>query len=449
MKTPIRIIVAADFKGTLDSSRLLRAEAGKTDALIDLLKPRLVTKSGKEYQIQSMSDFGPEAVRSRLSSSVKTDTDVTAVLHDDSFRQVEASWRGLDFLVSKLPDEGVVLEIVDSSFDNLRRRILDLVVKPDYSGESEFPASIILADYDFSYKGPSFEIFKDLAAMAESLSAPFVAQTGPDFFNLKHLLHLPTIKNPLAQISSGAYTPYHEFRSSNAAFWASLMINRFLLRAPHSSDDYKEPADPSKPEQYLFGRSIWVLGANIIKSFSSKGHLVGISGLGTGGEQLNLPYRVLPLNRTEKIFTPLEASLPIDIIEGLPYLGLSPLSQIPTDMGGQNQPGMIYLHLAANMHHVPDVEEKQFGRLTVETSLAYSLTMGRISNLAFRLIKGVQGKTKEEIAVYLKDELSKDMWIKEQDEIKTEATENSIRITYRPYLVIHTRRFDVEVEVPL
>lgn len=449
MKTPIRIIVAADFRGTSDLPCIVRADSGKTDDLLNILKPRFLTKSGQLYKINSMADFGVDAIRSQLASSVTSNDEVTAVLHDSVFQQIEGSWRGLDFLLSKLPDEGVLVEILDCSIEDLRRRFLDLIVKKEHNGESNFPPTIILGDYDFSYKAQSFDTFKDLASLAESISVPFVAQTGADFFNLKHLLHLPTINNPLAQISSGKYASYHEFRSSNAAFWAGLMINRFLLREPYSTDDYQEPAEPSKPEQYLFGRAIWILGANLIKSYSSRGHLIGISGLGTGGEQLNLPCRDLPLSRTEKVRTPLEASLPIDIVEGLPYLGLSPLSQIPSEMGGQNQPGMIYLHLAANMHHIPDPEAKQFGLLTVEASLAYSLMLGRISNLAFGLSRANLDKKPEEIAAALKTALVSDMWTKDAEEIQVEMKNDSIRISYTPHLVIHTRRFTIELEIPL
>jgi predicted component of type VI protein secretion system len=227
------------------------------------------------------------------------------------------------------------------------------------------------------------------------------------------------------------------------------MINRFLLRAPHATETYKEPASAAKPEQYLWGRGIWVLGANIIRSFQTKGHLVGISGLGTGGEQVNLPTRDLPLSRKEKVLTPLEAVLPIDIVEGLPYLGLSPLSQIPADMGGQNQPGMIYLHLAANLKQIPDPEGKQFGLLTVHTSLAYSLMLGRISNLAFKYSRDLRGDTPEQKAVDLKNALMDDIGFKEEDEIQVEARDTGFSIVYSPHLVIHTRRFEIDLEIPL
>jgi hypothetical protein len=226
------------------------------------------------------------------------------------------------------------------------------------------------------------------------------------------------------------------------------MINRFLLRSPHSSESYQEPASAAKPEQYLFGRGIWLLGANLIRSFSTKGHLVGISGLGTGGEQVDLPIRELPLSRKETNLTPLEAVLPVDIVEALPYLGLSPLSQVPADMGGQNQPGMIYLHLAANMKHMPDPQKEKIGLLTVHSSLAYSLMLGRVSNLALRYVSDkMNGKSDRDISL-LKESLLADLYHKEKDELEITSQSDSLAISYRPHLVIHTRRFEIGLEIP-
>lgn len=449
MKTPIRIIVVGDFKGSSGSTGLTRAIPGDINFLIEKLKPVFTLGSGLQYRIESFNDFGAEAIHSLLSSSNKCSEDITSILHDKVFQQAEGAWRGLEFLVSRIPESNVLLDILDSSFSDLRRNVYDFIMKPEYDFASDHPCTVILADFDFSYRGESFEIFTDLAKMSEAIRAPFVAQTGAEFFNLKHLLHLPTIKDPLSRISSGDYNLFHSFRKTDTSYWACLMINRFLLRCPYNIDIYKEPADASRPEQYLFGRGIWILGANIINSFSNRGHLVGISGLGTGGEQLNIPYRKLPISRIDSVLTPLEASLPIDIVEGLPYLGLSPLSQIPSDMGGQNQPGMIYLHLATNMKHIPDTENNQYGMLTVHTSLAYSLMLGRISNIAYKHMRYNYSEDKDLFISSLKDCLEKDIWFKEKDEIHLEHGEHGILISYHPHLVIHTRRFEIEFDIPL
>ncbi len=448
MKTPIRIVVVSNFGASENISGTTEVLPGKIDDLVKKMNPKIRLASDIIMDITSMADFSLEGLKGQLGESSCSADDLTNVLHDKQFQATEASWRGLDYLVQQLPEENVCLEVLNSSYDEVRRRVYDCVMKPEYEGQTEIPATIILADYDFEHKGESFDAFVDLAKMGEAIKAPVVAQTDAGFFGLKHLLHLPTIKDPLERIATQEYAPYHAFRETDTSFWASLMLNRFLLRAPYKEDDYVEPASAAKPEQYLWGRGIWILGANIIQSFSSKGHLVGISGLGTGGEQVNMPFRELPLSRDEKIQTPLDASLPQDIVESLPYFGLSLLSQIPNEMGGQNQPGMIYLHLAANMRHIPDSEEKQFGVLTVHTSLAYSLMLGRISNLALKYTQAISNKDKDKAAGELKEHLLNDMWKKEDEEIVVTATDNAFHIEYNPYLVIHTRRFEIVLDIP-
>ena len=449
MKTPIRIIVAADLKGTSGASGTCRVMPNQTDDLFQTLKPSVTLSGGNTFSPEGMADFEVAAVQSKLGATTAEET--TKILHDKAFQHIEAGYRGIDFLATKLPEEGVILEVLDTSYEDLRQRILDDIVKPEYAGRSDVPATVILGDFDFNYKPASMEVLADLAKMGEAIHTPFVAQTGADFFNLKHLLHLPTIKNPLEQLSARSYAAYHEFRETDTSFWCSLMLNRFLLRAPYDTEEYKEPASAGKPEQYLFARGIWVLGANMIKSFAAKEHLVGISGLGTGGEQLGLPYRALPLSRQESVNTPLEASLPIDIVEGLPYLGISPLSQIPVDMGGQSQPGMIYLHLAANLKHIPDPEGNQFGLLTVHASIAYSLMMGRVIKTATKYIteNGPEGAAPSDLVDGVKAALLEDLWTKEPEEITVEAKENGLAITYRPNLVIHTRRFEIDLDIPV
>ncbi len=444
MKKTMKITVVADFAASNEHSLPIEVGPGKMDDLVKAMGPRIELSSKQVLTPTAMEELSLEAVRAQVGGSSDA---VTAVLHDRAFQKVEAALRGVAMLVERLPGDGSVrLEALHAPYDNVRRRILDGIVKPEYEGETETPATLILADYDFDCREKAFEVFADLARMGEAMKVPIAAQTDAGFFGLKHLLHLPTIKNPVERMSGASHKEYRAFRKTQASFWASLLLNRFLMRAPYQTADYEEPASAAKPDQYLWGRGIWILGANLIRSYASKGHLLGLSGLGTGGEQLGLPTRSLPLGRTESVVTPLEASLPLDIVESLPYFGLSPLSQVPDEMGGQ--PELLYVHLAANLHHMPDNEGKQLGRLTVHTSLAYSVTLGWVSNLAVRHAGRLAGMQHEQAAQRLQEALREELWTKEDDEVSVTLADGSFHIVYRPHLVIHTRRFEVELSVP-
>lgn len=444
MQTPIKITVVSDFAASKEHAAPIEVGPKKMDDFVRAVAPRIELSSQEVLTPTTMEELSLEAIRSRFSGSSDA---VTAALHDRTFQKVESALRGLSMLADRLPEDGSVrLEALHAPYEDVRRRVLEAIMKPEYEGKTETPATLILADYDFDCRKESFEVFADLARMAEAMKAPIAAQTGAGFFGLKHLLHLPTIKNPVERINAASYEDYRAFRETQTSFWSSLLLNRFLMRAPYQTADYEEPASAAKPEQYLWGRGIWILGANLIRSHAVKGHLLGLSGLGTGGEQTGMPTRVLPLSRTESVVTPLEASLPIDIVESLPYFGLSPLAQIPGEMGGQ--PELVYLHLAANMHHIPDEHGEQVGLLTVHTSLAYSATLGRVSNLALRRVRDLAGTRPEEAAEKLERALREDLWTKEDDELCVTPADGSFHISYRPHLVIHTRRFEVELSIP-
>ena len=107
MKTPIRIVVVGDFKGTTDLNGPVRVFSKKTDALISVFKPKIELLSGEKYPIISMADFDADAIISRFGMSIIPDG-LTRILHDKVFQQVEECWRGLDFLVSHLPENGII-----------------------------------------------------------------------------------------------------------------------------------------------------------------------------------------------------------------------------------------------------------------------------------------------------------------------------------------------------
>jgi hypothetical protein len=318
---------------------------------------------------------------------------------------------------------------------------------PEYNGETEVPLGAALLDFDFDHKPGSLEVLKDLAKMGQSLQVPLAAQTTAAFFGVGHLLHLPALKDLDKRLAGPEYTSFLGLRQREEATWLCLCMNRFLLRPTHETPSYSEPASADKPERYLWGRAIWVLGANLVRSWGAQGHPLGISGSGDGG-QSGLTVRELPISRTEKVSTPLEAVLPLAQVEMLPYFGLSPLTQLPVELGAQ-QPDMAYLHLAANLRHFTDPSGAQPGLLTVYTTLAYSLILGRAGALGLRLVPEVSSLAPPEAAGRLRERLAEELGPLAQGELTVTPTEDGLQVKLVPELLIHSKPLEVELTIPL
>ncbi len=291
------------------------------------------------------------------------------------------------------------------------------------------------------------DVFKEMGKMAEALQAPVVGQATASLFGISNLLLLPAMNDPFDRMQTAQYASFNAFRDQETSRWACMTLNQFLLRSPYADESYTEPVAASKPETYLWGRSIWILGAKVMRSVAEHHHPGMISGMGTGGETKGLPTRVLPLTRTEKITTPLEASLPIEVFEALPYLGISPLTQLPADLGGQQQPDHVFFHLAANLRHFPDPQGEKRGRLLSYSTLAYSMLLGRTANICLRLLPELKGLSPETAVESLKKALGEQ--IAGKGEVSVEAQNDVLIIDVVPEMLLHGKPFEIHLELPM
>lgn len=450
LTTAPKIIVIGDF-GVTDAKPETPVEISfkNLDSAFNAFQPSISLNQNQTMRITCMADFSVESICRQLNLNIDDANGITAILHNATFQKIESAWRGLEFLQKQLKKDGIRLSVFHSTVDDVRQTFYDSVMLPQYNGQVTEPATAVLFDFDFTHAKDSLEVFEDLVKMGEAIKTPVIASTTAAFFGIKHLLHLSAIREPIQRLTSSAYQSFHQFRKSETAFWGSLTVNRFLQRAPYKMENYSETCSASKPETYLWGRAIWILGANLIESFNTKGHTIGLAGLGTGGEQHGMPTRILPLNRKESVETPLEAPIPLDTLEALPYLGLSPIAQLPQELGGDKQPNMLYLHMAANLHHIPDPTGEKIGLLTVHTSLSYSMTIGRISNLATQIIMESESVSPEAMAKKVRQHLLANMWHKEEYEFTVVPEGSGLLIEYKPHQVIHTRRFEISLHIPL
>ena len=77
------------------------------------------------------------------------------------------------------------------------------------------------------------------------------------------------------------------------------------------------------------------------------------------GEQTGLATRELPLSRKEKVQTPLEAIMPMPLVEMLPYFGLTPMTQFPREVQSGVGEDTVYPHLAVNLRSFTDPSAAQ------------------------------------------------------------------------------------------
>jgi type VI secretion system ImpC/EvpB family protein len=272
------------------------------------------------------------------------------------------------------------VDVLSVSAKDVAGRFREAVFEPEMKTLQDPPLGLILADFDFSHQANDLAALAELADMAKVLQAPLVAQASPAFFGLKQLNLLPKINDLPQRLSDGAHAGWQKFQKQEAARWAALTLNRYLQRAPYEG----EKVDPAKPETYLWGRGVWLLGASAARAVRESGHALDLSGV-RGGQFKGLPARPYPKAANQTVPLSAEVPVPEQMALELSRAGFMTLvGFLGTDA--------VMLPIAVNVHR------SQPGRLTVSGTLGYQLLAGRLAQFCAFLLEELPADAAEALS---------------------------------------------------
>jgi type VI secretion system ImpC/EvpB family protein len=230
---------------------------------------------------------------------------VNAILHHPEFQKLEASWRGLRYLVKKLPDDDSV---------KIKIRILNLAWKElvqDQMGALEFdqsqlfrkvyenefghpggePYGVLLADYEIRPHLSEDHPYNDMEALAKisgvaaAAFAPFIAGLHPSFFKVNSFTELERQINLPLLFSRTEYDRWHRLRKIEDARFVGLTMPRVLMRLPYTGEnarglgfDFREDVNVPDRRNYLWGNAVYAFGGVLMRSFANSRWLAEIRG---------------------------------------------------------------------------------------------------------------------------------------------------------------------------
>jgi len=133
-----------------------------------------------------------------------TDALLPAVLKDPAFLRLEASWRGLHYLVTQAaPDDLVKVLVLDARRGELARdlardgagQLFDLAAGGGDLGGN--PCGLLVADYEFDLRrSDAIDLLRGFAELGSSLHAPVVGQAAPGSFGLARWSEVTALRTP-------------------------------------------------------------------------------------------------------------------------------------------------------------------------------------------------------------------------------------------------------------
>lgn len=245
------------------------------------------------------------------------------VMHNDSFCKLEASWRGLHYLVSRA-ETGTMLKLrlLNATKDEIQKD-LERAVEFDQSAqfkkiyEEEYgtfggsPYSVLVGDYEFGRSPQDIKWLEKMSNVAAAAHAPFIAAASPQMFDMDSFEDLGNPRDLAKLFESTELVPWRSFRDSEDSRYVALCMPHFLLRSPYGKDvrpnangeDQKEritgrlPADEvdfheevnGEPKDYCWGNAAYALAERITNAFALYRWTAAIRGVEGGGLVEGLP----------------------------------------------------------------------------------------------------------------------------------------------------------------
>lgn len=378
-----------------------------------------------EFALSILRDGGenpPQFASDRMSDKIalidnQLTQQINLVMHDKLFQTLEATWRGLHFLVMNTETGATLkLRLFNVSKADLLKD-LQKAVEFDQSAlfkkvyEEEFgtyggdPFSFLVGDYEFGRHPADIELLEKIAGVAASAHAPFISAAYSKLFDMEDFFSLSQPRDLTKVFESAELIKWRSFRESEDSRYVTLTLPKVLLRLPYGPEtvvaegfDFIEDVDGTDARKYLWGNPAYILGQRITNAFSKHGWLAAIRGVEGGGLVEGLPAHTFKTAAGDvKLTCPTQVSITDRREKELNDLGFMAIlhckgSDKAAFFGGQttNQP-KTYMSDAANAN------------ARISTMLPYVLNASRFAHYIKVIMRDKVGSfaTKEGVSDYL------------------------------------------------
>ena len=286
---------------------------------------------------KSLLDFHIEHLDRQISRQLD------AIVHNETFQQIESAWRGLKFLVDRTDfRRNVRIEVLDVSKDTLRQDFEDTpeIIQSglylhtyiqEYDTPGGQPIGSIISNYAFDRSAQDIALLRNISKISASAHMPFIGSVSPQFFGKESMEEVASIRDIGNYFDRAEYLKWKSFRDD--ARYIGLTLPRFLARLPYGPEtvpvrafNYTEAVKGPDHSRYLWANASFAFAANMVKSFIKNGWCVQIRGPQAGGLVEDLPIHLYDLGTGHQAKIPSEVLIPETREFEFANLGFIPLS---------------------------------------------------------------------------------------------------------------------------
>jgi type VI secretion system protein ImpC len=263
---------------------------------------------------------------------------INLIIHDDDFKALEGTWRGLHHLINNTEtDELLKIKVMNISKKEITKDLKRFkgvawdqspLFRKIYSGQGMsdmgfdniggHPFGCLIGDYYFDHSPQDVDALAGIAQIAAAAHAPFFSAAAPSLAGFESWQQLNDPRDLTKIFKEKEYLPWQALRQSEDSRFLGLTMPRFLGRQPYGSKTvpveefaFEEDAEGGDHTKYLWCNAAYAMGVNIARAFKLYGWCTQIRGRESGGTVPDLPFHTFPTTDGDTdIKCPTEIAIP-------------------------------------------------------------------------------------------------------------------------------------------
>jgi type VI secretion system protein ImpC len=230
------------------------------------------------------------------------------IMHAQEFQRLEASWRGLHYLVHQSETSTMLkIRVFNVSKNDLLKdlerasefdqsALFKKVYEEEYGMFGGAPFGALIGDYEFGRHPQDMALLDQISHVAAAAHAPFIAAASPQLYNLESFTDLGAPRDLAKIFDTVEYVKWKSFRESEDSRYVGLTLPHILLRLPYGPEtvpveafNFKEDVDGKDHGKYLWGNAAYGFATRLTDAFAKYSWCAAIRGVEGGGLVEGLP----------------------------------------------------------------------------------------------------------------------------------------------------------------
>jgi len=246
----------------------------------------------------------------------KISVQLSAILHQHKFQQLEGRWRGLQYLVNNTPvSNNIKIKILNitkieistdlnTAADLYLTQMHRLLCNKEFCLPDSEPYSILIGDYEFSHTSDDIAFLKNMSQVARRSLCPFISAASTELFGFKNWHELSPSRN-FSKIF-------------NTQDFIYLTMPRVLARTPYTKnsssaknftyDEFHNQINKPEPQHFTWMNAAYLMGTVLARAFHETGYFLNIH-TENGNKIENLSQNKLNSSDKNINYSPLEVSI--------------------------------------------------------------------------------------------------------------------------------------------